>query len=106
MIEFMTPHDIMEKFVDMVEKQRIRKHMTQEELYKASGMTARSYGNFIITKSTKFTNIINLLIALDMTSKIEELIKIEEFTSLDDIRNAHKAKTKKRVKKGKLNERT
>lgn len=105
MIEFMTPYDIMEKFVDMVEEQRVRKNMTQKDLYLAAGMTARSYANFISSKSTKFENIINLLIALDLTSKLEELIKKEEFTSIDEIREQNKKIAKKRVRKAKTDER-
>ena len=58
MIEFMTPFDIMEKFVDVIEKQRVRKNMTQADLYKAAGMSSKSYANFISTKSTKFENIV------------------------------------------------
>lgn len=101
MIEFMTPYDIMEKFVGMIEKERIRKEMTQKDLYRASGMSASAYRSFLDTKNTKFENIVNLLFALDLTSKIEELIKVEEFISLDEIRNEKKQKVRKRVKKAK-----
>ena len=41
MTEFMTPFDIMEKFVDIIEKQRVRKNMTQVDLYKAAGMSSK-----------------------------------------------------------------
>lgn len=100
MIEFMTPYDIMEKFVDVIEKQRVRKNMTQADLYKASGMSSKAYANFISSKSTKFENIVNIMIALDMTSKLENLITIEKYTSIDEIRNEKKHKEKKRVRKG------
>ena len=100
MIEFMTPFDIMEKFVDVIEKQRVRKNMTQVDLYKAAGMSSKSYANFISTKSTKFENIVNIMIALDMTSKLENLLTQEKFTSIDEIRNEKKHKEKKRVRKG------
>ena len=40
------------------------------------------------------------MIALDMTSKLENLIMQEKFTSIDDIRNEKKHKEKKRVRKG------
>jgi glycosylphosphatidylinositol transamidase (GPIT) subunit GPI8 len=83
MIEFMTPYDIMEKFVDLIEKQRVRKNMTQIDLYKAAGMSAKSYANLMSTKTTKFENIINIMIALDMTSKLENLITQDKFTSID-----------------------
>ena len=105
MIEFMTPLDIMEKFVEMIEEERVSKYMTQEDLYKAAGMTSRSYANFIKTKSTKFTNIINLLIALDLNSKLEELIKKDEFNSIDEIRKKNKKVIKRRVRKASKNER-
>jgi len=101
MIEFMTPYDIMEKFVGMIEKERIRKNMTQKDLYRASGMSASAYRSFLDTKNTKFENIVNLLFALDLTSKIAELIKVEEFISLDEIRAEKKQKVRKRVKKAK-----
>jgi transcriptional regulator with XRE-family HTH domain len=86
MIEFYTPFEVMEKFVDMIEKERIRKNMTQKELYSAAGMSASAYRSFMDTKNTKFENSINLLFVLDLTSKIEELIKVEEFASLDEIK--------------------
>jgi len=101
MIEFLTTFDIMEKFVSMIEKERIRKNMTQKDLYKASGLSASAYRSFMDTKNTKFENIVNLLFALDLTSKLEELIKLEEFTSLDEIRNEKNKKVPKRVRKGK-----
>jgi len=100
MIELMTPYDIMEKFVDVVERERIRKNMTQVDLYKAAGMSAKSYSNFTSKKTTKFENIINMMIALDMTSKLEMLIAQEKFTSIDEIRNEKMHKERKRVRKG------
>ncbi len=101
MIEFMTASDIMEKFVDMIEKERIRKNMTQKDVYKDAGMSATSYRTFMDTKNTKFENIINLLFVLDLTSKIQELIKIEEFNSLDEIRNEKNKHVRKRVRRNK-----
>lgn len=100
MIELMTPYDIMEKFVDLIEKERVRKNMTQAELYKAAGMSSKSYANFISKKTTKFENIINIMITLDMTSKLEMLLEQEKFTSLDEIRNKKAHKDRKRVRKG------
>lgn len=103
MIDFMTPYDIMEKFVDVIEKERVRKDMTQVDLYKAAGMSSKSYANFMSIKTTKFKNIINIMIALDMTSKLEMLLKQEKFTSIDEIRNEKMRKERKRVKKGRFN---
>jgi len=100
MIELMTPYDIMEKFVGVIEKARVRKNMTQVDLYKAAGMSAKSYANFMSSKTTKFENIVHILIALDMTSKLEMLIAQEKFTSLDEIRNEKMHKERKRVRKG------
>lgn len=100
MIEFMTPYNIMEKFVDMIEKERVRKNMTQVELYKAAGMSSKSYANFMGKKTTKFENIINIMITLDMASKLEALLEQEKFTSLDEIRNEKAHKQRKRVRKG------
>ena len=75
--------------------------MTQKDLYKASGLSASAYRTFMDTKNTKFENIVNLLFALDLTSKLEELIKVDKFTSLDEIRSQKDKKVKKRVKKSK-----
>lgn len=99
MIEFMTPFEIMEDFVKMIEEYRIKKDMTQEELCKAVGMTQRTYANLIKTKNTKFSNIIKLLIALDLSSKLEELIKVEGYASIDEIRAENSNKIRKRVRK-------
>lgn len=98
MIEFMTPYDIMEKFVAIIEKERIRKNMTQVDLYKAAGMSSKSYANFMRIKTTKFENIINIMIALDMTSKLEMLLEQEKFTSIDEIRDKKNNKERKRVR--------
>ena len=100
MIELMSPYDIMEKFAELIEKQRVRKNMTQVDLYKAAGMSSKSYANFMSRKTTKFENIINLMIALDMTSKLESLLKEDKFISLDEIRNQKNHKVRKRVRKG------
>lgn len=97
----MTAYDVMEKFVDMIEKERIRKDMTQKDLYKASGMSASAYRTFMDTKNGKFENIVNLLFALELTSKLKELIKMEKFTSLEEIRNEKNKKVKKRVRRTK-----
>jgi transcriptional regulator with XRE-family HTH domain len=94
MVEFCSTLEIMEKFVEMIEKERIRKNMTQQELYNAAGMSASAYRSFMDSKNTKFVNIINLLFALDLTSKIEELIKVQEYVSLDEIRREKKIKSK------------
>ena len=99
MVEFYSTLEIMEKFVEMIEKERIRKNMTQQELYNAAGMSASAYRSFMDSKNTKFVNIINLLFALDLTSKIEELIKVQEYVSLDEIRREKNNKVKKRVRK-------
>lgn len=98
MIEFMSPYDIMEKFVALIEKERIRKNMTQVDLYKAAGMSSKSYANFISKKTTKFENVIKIMIALDMTSKLEMLLEQEKFTSIDEIRNKKNHKERKRVR--------
>ena len=103
MIEFMTPYDIMEKFVDVIEKERVRKDMTQVDLYKAAGMSAKSYANFMSSKRTKFENIINIMIALDMTSKLELLLEQEKYISINEIRNQKMHKDRKRVNKGGIN---
>ncbi|AXH16476.1 hypothetical protein CP985_14135 [Malaciobacter mytili LMG 24559] len=99
MIELMTPLDIMEEFTDMIESERIKKGKTQEDLYLAAGMTQRTYANFIKKKDTKFSNIVNLLIALDLTSKLDMLIKQESYASLDEIREKNNKITRKRVRK-------
>lgn len=74
--------------------------MTQVDLYKAAGMSSKSYANFMSKKTTKFENIINIMIALDMTSKLEMLLAQDKFTSIDEIRNEKMNKERKRVRKG------
>ena len=105
MIEFMSPYDIMEKFIDIIEKERVRKKMTQVDLYKAAGMSAKSYANLMSKKTSKFENIINIMIALDMSSKLEMLLQQEEYTSLSEIREQKMSKERKRVRKGHNNAR-
>ena len=99
MIDLMTPSEIMEKFVENIEKERIRKKMTQADLYKAIGMSPAGYGKFIKNKNTSFENIIKILLALNMTSNIEALLSIQEFSTLQEIRDKSKNKVKRRVKR-------
>ena len=103
MIELMSPYDIMEKFVDVIEKERVRKNISQIDLYKAAGMSAKSYANLMSSKTTKFENIINIMIALDMTSKLELLLEQEKYISINEIRNQKMHKERKRVRKGWIN---
>jgi len=97
----MSAYDIMKKFVVMIEKERIRKDMTQKELYQASGISASAYRAFMDTKNTKFENIVNLLFTLGLSSKLEALISVEKFVSLEEIRDEKKKKVKQRVRKAK-----
>lgn len=99
MIELMTPLEIMERFVENIEKERIRRKMTQADLYKAIGISASGYGKFIKNKNTSFENIIKILLALNMSSNLEALITIQEFTTLQEIRDKNKNKVKKRFKR-------
>ena len=99
MIEFMTPFEVMERFVATIEKERVRKNMTQADLYKAAGMSASGYGKFIKNKNSSFGNVLKILFALDMTSNIEALLSTQEFTTIDEIRNIKEKKVKKRVRK-------
>ncbi len=99
MIEFMTSYEVMEKFVNIIEKERIRKEMTQSELYKAVGLSASGYQKFIKNKNTSFENILKIMFVLDMTTNIEALLTTNEFNSIDEIRNEKKDKVKKRVRK-------
>lgn len=99
MIDLMTPLEIMEKLVNNIEKNRIRKRMTQADLYKAAGISASGYQKLIKNKNTSFENILKILMALDMSSNIEALLSIQEFSSLDEIRNENKQIVKKRVRR-------
>ena len=101
MIELMTPYQVMTQFANNIEKQRIRKNMTQADLYKAAGMSASGYANFLKNKNCSFENILKILFALDMASNIEALLSIDEFDSLDEIRNIKEKKPRRRVRKDK-----
>jgi len=90
MIEFMTPYDIMAKFVDNIEKQRIRKNMTQADLYKKAGLSASGYGKFIKNKRASFENILKLFIALRLFDNLNGLLKQREIKSLEEIKNESK----------------
>ena len=88
------------EFVDVIEKQRVQKNMTQSDLYQSAGMSSTAYANFISKKSTSFENIVKLMFALDMRDKLEYLLVFEAFDSLDEIRAQKNKKIKKRVRKG------
>lgn len=99
MIEYKTPYEIISDFVDLIEKERIRQDLRQQDLYKASGMSSTAYANFLKKKTTSFENVIKLMYALNMTANIEGLLRSEKYTSIDEIRQVKKKTVKKRVRK-------
>ncbi len=99
MIELMTPFDIMSKFVEVIEKERIRQNIRQSDLYKKAGISSSAYANFLKNKNTSFENIIKLLSALNMSSNIEGLLISQKYTSINEIRLEQKKTSKKRVRK-------
>ena len=52
MVEYQTPYEIMSDFVNLIEKERIRQNLRQQDLYKASGMSSTAYANFLKKKTT------------------------------------------------------
>lgn len=101
MIELMTPFDIMSKFVEVIEKERIRQDIRQSDLYKKAGISSSAYAKFLKNKNTSFKNIIKLMYALNMSANIDGLLSIQKYTSIDEIRIEQKKISKKRVRKPK-----
>lgn len=101
MVEYQTPYEIMSDFVNLIEKERIRQNLRQQDLYKASGMSSTAYANFLKNKTTSFENVIKLLYTLNMIANIEGLLKSERYTSINEIRQVQKKSVKKRVRKDK-----
>ncbi len=99
MIELMAPFDIMFKFVEVIEKERIRQDLRQSDLYKKAGMSSSAYAKFLKSKNTSFKNIIKLLSALNMSASIDGLLSIQKYTSIDEIRLEQKKMSRKRVRK-------
>jgi len=99
MIELMSPFELMSEFVKIIEKERIRQELRQSDLYRAAGISSSAYANFMKDKNTSFENVVKLLFALNMTSNIEGLLTSQKFTSIQEIKQEQKKKTKFRVKK-------
>jgi len=95
----MSPYDIMYKFSEIIEKERIRQELRQSDLYTQAGISSSAYANFLKNKNTSFENIIKLLYTLNMSSNIEGLLMEQEYSSIDEIRSIKKRDSKKRVRK-------
>lgn len=89
----------MSDFTKLIEKERIRKNMTQKELYKKAGVSSNSYSSFIKTHNSSFENIIKLLFALNMSENIKGLLTTNKFVSIDEIRRQKNKDEKRRIKR-------
>ncbi len=94
----MSNYELMEKFVDIIEKERIRQNIKQSELYNSCGISSSAYAKFLKNKNTSFTNIIKILVALNMQDNIEGLLTSKNFISIKEIRLKQKNSNRKRVR--------
>lgn len=90
MIELYTPFEIIEKAVELIEKERRIQHLQQKELSVKADMPFPTYKQFIYQKKISFENLIKLFIALRMFNNLNDLLKAKEYQTLDEIKNNDK----------------
>jgi transcriptional regulator with XRE-family HTH domain len=90
MVEFLTPIEMIEKMVLVIEDQRLLQNLQQKELAKKSGIALPTYKDFIYKKRISFENLLKLLIALNLFDKIESLLKKDELKTLSEIKDEKK----------------
>ena len=90
MIELYTPFEIIEKAVELIEKERKIQHLQQKELSLKADMPFPTYKQFIYQKKISFENLIKLFIALRMFNNLNNLLKAKEYQTLDEIKNNDK----------------
>jgi transcriptional regulator with XRE-family HTH domain len=94
------PNEYLQELKDMIENERVNQDLKQTELAKKAGVNFSTYTKFISINNISLDRLVKLLIALNLTDKLDMLIKKTEFTSLEQLRkiDEDKSKTKKRVR--------
>lgn len=94
------PNEYLQELKEMIENERVNQELKQTELTKKAGVNFATYTKFISTNNISLDRLVKLLIALNITDKLDMLVKKTEFTSIEQLRKLDddKLKTKKRVR--------
>jgi predicted transcriptional regulator len=89
MIELSTPLEIIQKAVNLIENERKIQKLQQKELAQKADIPLPTYKQFIYSHKISFENLIKLFMALRLFDNLNGLLKIKEYKSLDEIKNAN-----------------
>lgn len=94
-------NETIEEIGSRIKDLRIASCYTQEELAKKANISESSIRRIEQGKSVQFDNILNVLKALGLMSKIDMIIPVQELTPIQVLKGEKKKKTyRKPIKKG------
>jgi hypothetical protein len=99
MLQLYTEQEMLFRLVEMFEKERIFKNLTQKELTQLSGIPLPTYRSFVKHGKLSVENMFKLLFVLQLDDKGEILVQQREVKTLEDIRQKSVIQTRKRVRK-------
>jgi hypothetical protein len=99
MLQLYTEQEMLFRLVEMFEKERIFKNLTQKELTQLSGIPLPTYRSFVKHGKLSAENMFKLLFVLQLDDKGEILVQQREVKTLEDIRQKSVIQTRKRVRK-------
>ena len=87
MIELLTPIEIIQKAVILIENERKMQKLQQKELAQKADIPLPTYKQFIYSHKISFENLIKLFIALRLFDNLNSFLKTKEHQTLDEIKN-------------------
>lgn len=91
-IEFLSPHEIVEELIAKIKEKQQLIGFTIEQISLHAGIDKKTYEHILYKKSCSVINLIKILVALDLTTELNVLIKPivaineEEYKKLNRIR--------------------
>jgi transcriptional regulator with XRE-family HTH domain len=99
MLQLYTEQEMLSRLAEMLEKERITKDITQKELSSRAGIPLPTYRAFLKNGTLSAKNMFKLLFVLQLDEKGENLVKVRELKTLEEIRENATQQDRKRVRK-------
>jgi transcriptional regulator with XRE-family HTH domain len=99
MVQLLTPYEITQSIVELIENERKRQGLRQSDLAEKANIKLVTYKSFIKKNDISLSRLIKIMYVLDMFDNLNSLIKEKEITTLEELKAKKKAKElPKRVK--------
>jgi hypothetical protein len=99
MLQLYTEQEMLARLAEMLEKERITQDITQKELSSRAGIPLPTYRAFLKNGTLSAKNMFKLLFVLQLDEKGENLVKVRELKTLEEIRENATQQDRKRVRK-------